>query len=77
MPDLFSKNDITLGDMIACAQRELNLRRKAYPRFIEKGSIERTTAVREIALMAAILALLVRLEEDRLGDDAVQSRSGT
>lgn len=63
MPDLFSPaSEITIGDMIGCAKRELALRKSAYPRFVLKDRMTPEAATRELALMAAILAHLVAYE---------------
>jgi hypothetical protein len=50
MPDLLP---VTLADMLACIDRELKLRKAAYPRWVESGKISRSRADREIEVMAA------------------------
>ncbi len=55
---------ITRKDLAACANRELALRRKVYPRFIEQGKMKRAEADREIALMQAIYRILISLPND-------------
>jgi hypothetical protein len=48
--------DITTADKLACAKRELAMRKNAYPRFIEAGKMSAGKAAHEIAAMAAIVA---------------------
>jgi hypothetical protein len=47
---------ITADDKRRCLQREIKMRKQAYPRFVEKGQMTRSQADREIAVMEAILA---------------------
>lgn len=47
---------ITNQDKLACAQRELTMRTRVYPRFIEAGKISAGRAAHEIACMEAIIA---------------------
>lgn len=47
---------ITIEDKRRCLQRELALRRRVYPGWVERGRITRAQADREIAVMEAILA---------------------
>ena len=54
----------TLHDMAACAEREVRMRRRVYPRWVESGRMTAAQAEREIALMDAIAAKL-REEADR------------
>ena len=57
---------VTLGDMIREAKRELQTRRKVYPGWISKGTIERRTADHRIRVQAAIVA---HLEAEQAGGD--------
>lgn len=41
-------------DKFRCAERELKLRRRAYPRWVELGKMDAKVAEREIAIMEAI-----------------------
>ena len=45
---------ITNEDKRKCAERELALRRAAYPKFVARGRMKQPVADREIALMQAI-----------------------
>lgn len=58
---------ITIDDQIACARRELALRKNCYPNWIQKGRLRRENADREIAAMSAILETLekVKAEEQK------------
>jgi hypothetical protein len=46
---------ITGEDKLSCAQRELRLRRKVYPRWVQIGKMDASDAAREIATMEAIV----------------------
>ena len=46
---------ITRQDMLGCAERELEMRRKVYPRWVSAGKMKQAKADREIELMAAIV----------------------
>lgn len=47
---------ITTKDKRKCAERELAMRRNAYPRFIARKSMTQSDADRQIELMSAIVA---------------------
>jgi hypothetical protein len=49
---------VSFDQMIACAKRELGIRRKFYPRWIQNGTMDQETADKEIHHMEAILAYL-------------------
>jgi hypothetical protein len=48
-------------DKLKCAQRELALRERVYPRRVASGMLTQEKADREIAVMEAIVADYVRL----------------
>lgn len=52
---------IPLVDQLACAKRELRLRRNVYPEWTRKGRISKDTAALELARMEAIVATLEEL----------------
>jgi hypothetical protein len=52
-----------LAAMIACAERELAMRKKAYPRWVNDGRMTQAKADAEIALMGEIAATLKALTE--------------
>lgn len=47
---------VTAKDKLACARRELAMRRKAYPNWIQQRRMTQVDADREIEIMAAIVA---------------------
>lgn len=50
-----------------CAERELKMRRRAYPRWVEQGRMTQLQADREIRAMEAVVETLRGLEaKDRL-----------
>lgn len=58
---------ITTADKLACAKRELALRKNVYPRFVEQNKMSSGKAAHEIAAMEAIVADY----EDALVEEAV------
>jgi hypothetical protein len=57
---------ITTADKLACAKRELAMRKNVYPRFVEQNKMSPGKAAHEIAAMEAI----VRDYEDALLEEA-------
>lgn len=58
---------ITTADKLACAERELKMRKRVYPRWIEDGRMSAGKAAHEIAAMEAIAAdYKAQSEKDRL-----------
>lgn len=47
---------INTADKLACAKRELSMRRNAYPRWVEDKRMSAGKAALEIAVMEAIVA---------------------
>lgn len=47
-------DEITAQDKWACANREVAMRRKVYPRWVADGRMKQEQADREIAVMEAI-----------------------
>ena len=60
---------ISLADMIACVERELQLRRQVYPRRVEAGKMTQATADEEMNRMVAIKKTLLRIEKLYQGID--------
>lgn len=60
--------DITLTAQLQEAQRELEVRRTVYPRWIERGQITPTLTAHRFALHAAIVATLA----ERVAQEAAQ-----
>ena len=55
-------NNITIDEQIAEVKRELGLRQKLYPRWIEKRTLKQENADRQMALMQSILDTLKQLK---------------
>lgn len=55
----------TAQELLDCAERELRLRRRVYPRQVQAGRMTQKLATTEIAKMEAIVALL---EERAIGE---------
>jgi hypothetical protein len=58
---------ITTADKLACAKRELAMRKNAYPRWVAQNKMSAGKAAHEIACMQAIIADY----EDALIEEAV------
>jgi hypothetical protein len=50
------RSEITDADKLACAEREIAMRRHVYPNRVRQGLMRPTSADREIATMEAIAA---------------------
>ena len=58
---------VPLADQIKCVDREIGMRLRVYPRWVQSGRMKQDEADREIARMEAVLATLHRLaEKERL-----------
>lgn len=55
MSELFAYTSV---DLIGCAEREVKMRERVYPRWVAKGRMTQEKADRELALMKAIVAKL-------------------
>lgn len=53
---------ITIDQQIDCVRREINMRHRVYPRWVEIGRITQAHADHQIAAMEAVLATLEALE---------------
>lgn len=51
----------TLTEQLAEARAELAIRHRAYPKWVQDGRMNQTTADRKLACMAAIVATLDKL----------------
>lgn len=56
---------VTIADQIACVRREIAMRNKVYPRWVESGRMHRDQADREIESMIAVLATLRAVQRER------------
>jgi hypothetical protein len=71
MPELFAP---TLADQIAEIERELKMRRSAYPRLIAESKLSKDRADRQLAVMEAALSTLRGVMAD-CDADAANTRS--
>lgn len=53
---------IQLPEQIAAVKREIAMRQRAYPGFVQRGSMTQAKADHEIAAMEAVLATLEAVE---------------
>jgi hypothetical protein len=53
---------VSYKDQLACAKRELAMRRGVYPRWVENARLTQDKADKEIAAMEAIVETLERLD---------------
>lgn len=49
-------SDVTHEEKRACLEREIKMRRRVYPRWVQSGKMTQAQSDREIAVMEAILA---------------------
>ena len=54
---------VTLKDQIICIEREISMRQRVYPRWVEDGRMKQAKADAEIRTMQAVLSTLKSLEE--------------
>ena len=58
---------VSYTDQLACAERELKMRHRVYPRWVSQARMSQASADREIATMTAIVDTLKPLaEKERL-----------
>lgn len=67
---------ITLAEQIAEVDRELKLRSRVYPRWVEAEKITPPAAARQLARMQAVRATLVSLKAEQEGGVDGKSVSG-
>lgn len=58
---------ITLDMQMACVARELAYRRRCYPKWVAAGKMTQDKADHELAVMEAVQASLLEVQESRLG----------
>lgn len=49
-------SEVTHDEKRACLEREIRMRRRVYPRWVQSGKMTQAQSDREIAIMEAILA---------------------
>lgn len=57
---------MTIDDLIACAERELKMRRRVYPKWVAIRRMKQEEADHELAAMSAIIANLKAQRPDLL-----------
>lgn len=62
MSDLFAKHPISIGEMKAELQREIGLRKRVYPRWVELGKVNAADAERRIAILESAVVALASME---------------
>ena len=60
-------NAITIEQMISCVGREIGMRERVYPRWVEQKKMLQTTADQELARMRAVRDLLVDVRDGQFG----------
>ena len=53
--------EVSLDDQIACVRRELSMREKCYPGFVQKGQLSKAVADVELPRMRSVLSTLIQL----------------
>ena len=54
---------VTISEQLACAKREVGMRKRVYPRWVEANRMTRAKADAEIAAMEAIVATLEEIDQ--------------
>lgn len=72
MSDLFENEPVPLSDMIACVEREIAMRERVYPRWVESGRMTQDKADWELRVMRAVL---VKLRLNQQDNEDYQRRS--
>lgn len=65
--DLFGgprASDVPLSRQIACVERELEMRRRVYPRWVDSGKMSARVAAEEILAMQACLGTLLSIQRE-------------
>jgi hypothetical protein len=52
-------HEVNLNDLLACCRRELAVRQRVYPKWVEKGTMTEKKAETEIELMRTVVEFLV------------------
>ena len=62
--DFFPDAPIPLRAQIACVRREITMRERVYPRWVDSGRMSSDLAEHELAAMRAVLATLEALPHE-------------
>ncbi len=60
-----TKAEITLDDMVSCIKREIGMRERVYPRWVEQKKMLQATADQELARMRAVHNLLLAFQTEQ------------
>ena len=55
---------ISLEEMISCIEREIGMRERVYPRWVEQKKLLQATADQELARMRAVRDLLLNVQAE-------------
>jgi hypothetical protein len=55
--------EVSFERQLACIERELAMRRRVYPRLVERGKMSQDKASEEILLIEAVIRTLRHLEQ--------------
>ena len=55
--------DVPLNRQIACVKREVSMRRRVYPRWVENGKMTQRESDRQLEAMEAVQATLQALQD--------------
>lgn len=61
--DLFAGTAPTIDEQISCAVRELHMRQRLYPEWVEQKRLKPHVAENELKVMAAIVETLERVRD--------------
>lgn len=59
--------EVTTKEMLNCVKRELAMRHRVYPRWVDQGQMDISKAGREIEVMKAIVAHFAKLHDQEQG----------
>lgn len=54
---------IQVSEQIACVRREIGMRERVYPRWVDAGKMKQDAATRELTVMRAVLMTLEDIEK--------------
>ena len=66
--DMFPDQGIDLTQQIKCVEREIAMRLKVYPRWVQRGKMQQQQATYELAAMGAVLNTLKAFRDGKTPD---------
>lgn len=63
--------DPSIIDLVECAKRELALRQRVYPKWVESGRLDARKADHEIECMKAIASRLEKIRDEEAGQPSL------